>query len=61
MPQSKQTDNARRAPRVKLAGTILALVRLETDGRSEPACTSFPLPADCFTWKSRWMKESRQR
>jgi hypothetical protein len=29
MAQSKQTDNARRAPRVKLAGTILALIRLE--------------------------------
>jgi hypothetical protein len=29
MPQSKQTDNARRAPRVKLGGTILALLRLE--------------------------------
>jgi len=29
MPQSKHADNARRAPRVKLAGTILALVRLE--------------------------------
>jgi hypothetical protein len=29
MPQSKHVDNARRAPRVKLAGTILALVRLE--------------------------------
>ena len=30
MPQSKQTDNGRRAPRVKLAGTILALLRLES-------------------------------
>jgi hypothetical protein len=30
MPQSRQVDNARRAPRVKLAGTILALVRLES-------------------------------
>ena len=30
MPQSKHTDNARRAPRVKLGGTILALVRLES-------------------------------
>jgi hypothetical protein len=30
MPQSKQTDGARRAPRVKLGGTILALVRLES-------------------------------
>jgi hypothetical protein len=29
MPQSRQTDNARRAPRVKLAGTILVLLRLE--------------------------------
>jgi hypothetical protein len=29
MAQSKQTDHARRAPRVKLAGTILALIRLE--------------------------------
>ena len=29
MPQSRHTDNARRAPRVKLGGTILALVRLE--------------------------------
>ena len=29
MRQSKQADNARRAPRVKLAGTILALLRLE--------------------------------
>src|SRR3984893_17945380 len=29
MPQSKHTDNARRAPRVKLGGTILALLRLE--------------------------------
>ena len=30
MPQSKHADNARRAPRVKLGGTILALVRLES-------------------------------
>jgi len=30
MPQSKPTDGARRAPRVKLGGTILALVRLES-------------------------------
>jgi hypothetical protein len=30
MPQSRQADNARRAPRVKLAGTVLALVRLES-------------------------------
>jgi len=29
MPQSKQSDRARRAPRVKLAGTILALLQLE--------------------------------
>ncbi|HYK50495.1 MAG TPA: hypothetical protein VEU94_12275 [Terriglobales bacterium] len=29
MPQSRRTDNARRAPRVKLAGTILALLQLE--------------------------------
>ena len=29
MPRSKQTDKARRAPRVKLAGTILALLRLD--------------------------------
>src|SRR5712664_427117 len=29
MPRSKTTNEARRAPRVKLAGTILALVRLE--------------------------------
>jgi hypothetical protein len=29
MPHSKQANEARRAPRVKLAGTILALVRLE--------------------------------
>lgn len=29
MPHSKKADNARRAPRVKLAGTILALLRLE--------------------------------
>ena len=29
MPQSTQTANARRAPRIKLAGTILALLRLE--------------------------------
>jgi hypothetical protein len=30
MPHLKHADNARRAPRVKLAGTILALVRLES-------------------------------
>ncbi len=30
MPHSKQTSNERRAPRVKLAGTILAMVRLES-------------------------------
>src|SRR5713226_2107356 len=30
MPHSKHVENARRAPRVKLAGTILALVRLES-------------------------------
>ena len=30
MSQAKQTDGARRAPRVKLGGTILALVRLES-------------------------------
>ena len=30
MPQSRQADIARRAPRVKLAGTILALLRLES-------------------------------
>jgi hypothetical protein len=30
MAQFIQTDNARRAPRVKLAGTILALIRLES-------------------------------
>jgi hypothetical protein len=30
MPHSKQASDARRAPRVKLAGTILALVRLES-------------------------------
>src|SRR6476469_8860832 len=29
MSQSKKTGEARRAPRVKLSGTILALVRLE--------------------------------
>ena len=29
MPHSKQASDARRGPRVKLAGTILALVRLE--------------------------------
>jgi len=29
MPHSKQAHDERRAPRVKLAGTILALVRLE--------------------------------
>jgi hypothetical protein len=29
MPRSKQANEERRAPRVKLAGTILALVRLE--------------------------------
>jgi hypothetical protein len=29
MPHSKQASDARRAPRVKLAGTILAVVRLE--------------------------------
>jgi hypothetical protein len=29
MPHSKQAGEARRAPRVKLAGTILAVVRLE--------------------------------
>jgi hypothetical protein len=29
MPHSKQVNDERRAPRVKLAGTILALVRLE--------------------------------
>jgi hypothetical protein len=29
MPHSKQASDARRAPRVKLAGTILAMVRLE--------------------------------
>ena len=29
MPHSKQANDVRRAPRVKLAGTILALVRLE--------------------------------
>jgi hypothetical protein len=29
MPHSKQTGDERRAPRVKLAGTVLALVRLE--------------------------------
>ena len=30
MPHSKQANDGRRAPRVKLAGTILALVRLES-------------------------------
>jgi hypothetical protein len=30
MPHSKQANDERRAPRVKLAGTILALVRLES-------------------------------
>src|ERR1700730_8575057 len=30
MPQSKQMDGARRAPRVRLAGSVLALVRLES-------------------------------
>ena len=30
MSQSRQIDNGRRAPRVKLAGTVLALVRLES-------------------------------
>jgi len=29
MAQSKQSDRVRRAPRVKLAGTILALIQLE--------------------------------
>jgi len=29
MPHSKHAENARRAPRVKLAGTVLALVQLE--------------------------------
>ena len=29
MPHSKHAEDARRAPRVKLAGTILALVQLE--------------------------------
>ena len=29
MPRSKKVDKARRAPRVKLAGTILALLRLD--------------------------------
>ncbi len=29
MPRSKRADKARRAPRVKLAGTILALLRLD--------------------------------
>ena len=29
MPRSKHAEDARRAPRVKLAGTILALVQLE--------------------------------
>lgn len=30
MPQPKGTDRARRAPRVKLAGTVLALLRLDS-------------------------------
>jgi len=30
MPQSKKTGETRRAPRVKLSGTVLALVRLES-------------------------------
>lgn len=30
MPHSKQANDERRAPRVKLAGTILAMVRLES-------------------------------
>src|ERR1700681_689748 len=30
MPHSKPANDARRAPRVKLAGTILAMVRLES-------------------------------
>jgi hypothetical protein len=30
MPQSKQTGETRRAPRVKFSGTILALVRLQS-------------------------------
>src|ERR1700676_985828 len=30
MPHSKPANDTRRAPRVKLAGTILALVRLES-------------------------------
>jgi hypothetical protein len=29
MPHSKHAENARRAPRVKLAGTVLTLVQLE--------------------------------
>ncbi len=29
MPRSKQADKARRAPRVKLAGTVLVLLRLD--------------------------------
>src|SRR5207342_1735841 len=29
MPRSKHADDVRRAPRVKLAGTVLALVQLE--------------------------------
>src|SRR5258708_15042423 len=29
MPRSKRTDQARRAPRVKLSGTVLALLRLD--------------------------------
>ncbi len=29
MPRSRQTETARRAPRVKLAGTVLALLRLD--------------------------------
>jgi len=56
MPRSKQTDKARRAPRVKLAGTILALLRLDNGRESAPACTSFPSLEACCTWKSRWMK-----
>lgn len=30
MPHSKQANDERRAPRVKLAGTVLAMVRLES-------------------------------
>jgi len=30
MPRSRRADKARRAPRVKLAGTILALLRLDS-------------------------------